>query len=60
MAFDVASVKQNISHEPPHNNVGLAGLDEGPPSKRDCLGSNTTLPDYELRCNPTSFAAKNQ
>ncbi len=29
--FEVASVKQNVSADPPHSNVGLTNLDEAPP-----------------------------
>ena len=32
MAFDAASIKQNVSHDPAHTNVGLSGLDGAPPN----------------------------
>ena len=39
MAFDAASIKQNVSHDPAHTNVGLSGLDEGPPNGSFSLSS---------------------
>lgn len=32
MEFDAASIKQNLSHDPAHTNVGLSGFDEGSPN----------------------------
>jgi uncharacterized protein (TIGR03435 family) len=46
MAFDAASVKQNVSHDPAHSNVGLNSLDEGPPNGGFLSASNFPLSVY--------------